>query len=104
MDITYCSQTMCAHLDCGRHQYHAPTGDISIADLNDGLCFDPMIFIPDDDELPVNSPRVRLLAAICRGTQATNYKCDDVCKAMCGHDGTCAYCATIADAVEKEFG
>ena len=42
-----------------------------------------------------------LLAAICRGTQKTNYKCDEVCKAMCGNDGTCAYCSIIADSVEE---
>ena len=101
-DITFCSQTMCAHLDCMRHQYHAPAGDISIADLNDGSCFEPMVFLPDDDELPVTN-RSRLLAAICKGTQKTNYKCDTVCKAMCGNDGTCVYCAAIADAIEEEF-
>jgi hypothetical protein len=53
-DITYCSQTFCAHLDCVRHQYNAPLSDnLSIADLNDGLCFDPMEYIPDDSELPL---------------------------------------------------
>jgi hypothetical protein len=104
-DITYCSQTLCAQLDCVRHQYHAPLDDnLSIADLNDGLCFTPMEFIPDDSELPGQVSRERLLKAICKGTQKTNYKCDDVCKAMCGNDGTCAYCSTIADAVEEEFG
>lgn len=105
MDITYCSQTMCAHLDCIRHQYNAPVGrDISIADLNDGLCFDPMEFLPNEDDLPENNRRERLLAAICKGTQKTNYKCNDACKAMCGNDGTCAYCSVIADAIEEEFG
>lgn len=102
-DITYCSRTMCAHLDCLRHQYHAPVGEISIADLNDGLCFDEMEFLPDDSELPKRSNRERLLQAICTGTRKTNYKCDSVCKAMCGSDGTCAYCAAIVDAIEEEF-
>jgi hypothetical protein len=103
-DITYCSQTMCAHLNCLRHQYHAPSGDISIADLNDGLCFDPMVFLPDDEEPTKSSDRERLLAAICRGTQNTNYKCDDVCRAMCDNDGGCAYCSAIAGVIEEEFG
>jgi hypothetical protein len=101
-DITYCAQTLCAHLDCVRHQYNAPAVDIRIADLNDGLCFDAMEYIPDDKDLPVNN-RSRLLQAICKGTQKTNYKCDSVCNAMCGSDGICVYCATIADAIEEEF-
>lgn len=101
-DITYCSQTLCAHLDCVRHQYNAPAGDISIADLNDGLCFDPMDFIPNDEDFPVSN-RARLLAAICKGTQNTACKCNASCKALCGNDGTCFYCATIADAIEEEF-
>jgi hypothetical protein len=104
-DITYCSQTLCAHLDCVRHQYHAPLDEnLSIADLNDGLCFTPMEFLPDDSELPAHDRRERLLKAICKGTQKTNYKCDFVCKAMCSSDGVCAYCATLADAIEEEFG
>jgi hypothetical protein len=96
---------MCAHLNCIRHQYNAPVGrNISIADLNDGLCFDPMEFLPNEDELPENNRRERLLAAICKGTQNTNYKCNDACKAMCGNNGDCFYCAAIADAIEEEFG
>ena len=70
MDITYCARTLCAHLDCVRHQYHAPLSDnLSIADLNDGRCFDPMEYIPDDYELPGKDRRERLLKAICKGTQ-----------------------------------
>jgi hypothetical protein len=43
MDITYCSQTKCTHLDCIRHQIYAPKDkNINIADLNDGWCFDPV--------------------------------------------------------------
>jgi hypothetical protein len=63
-----------------------------------------MEFIPDDYELPAHDRRERLIKAICKGTQKTNYKCDSVCKAMCSSDGVCAYCATIADAIEEEFG
>ena len=102
-DVTYCSQTLCAHLECIRHQYHAPAGDISIANLNDGLCFDPMFFLPDDGELPKSSCRQRLLQAICNGAQKTSLSCDSICKAMCGSDGVCHYCETIADAIEEEF-
>jgi hypothetical protein len=94
-DITYCSRTKCVHLDCIRHQIYAPKDkDVSIADLNDGWCFDEKV--PNDN-------RKRLLAAICHGTQKTNYKCNEACKAMCSNDGTCAYCSIIADAVEEEF-
>jgi hypothetical protein len=95
MDKTFCSQVACMHEDCSRHQYNAPDGmEISIADLNDGWCF---------DERKQEDERSSLLTAICRGTQKTNYKCDDVCKAMCGNDGTCAYCSIIADAIEEAF-
>ena len=95
-DITYCSHIDCYYKeDCSRHQSHAPTGiDISIADLNDGYCF---VQEPSKQA----SVRETLLAAICRGTQNTTYACDAVCRAMCGNDGTCAFCATIADAVEE---
>lgn len=96
MEMTYCSHIDCIHTDCVRHQDFAPRDrDISIADLNDGLCF-------DSKEVRL-SERQRLLAAICRGTQKTNYKCDSVCKAMCGSDGTCAYCSIIADSIEEMF-
>jgi hypothetical protein len=96
MSITYCSRITCVHKDCFRHQYNAPEDrNISIADLNDGWCF-------DSPKEPTD--RERLLAAICKGTQKTNYKCNDACKAMCGNDGTCAYCSVIAYAIEEEFG
>ena len=95
-NITYCSRTSCVHIDCSRHQDNAPKNiDISIADLSDGWCFDEC----DSDEC-----RARLLNAICAGTQHTSHWCDDVCRSMCGNDGTCAFCATIADAIENEFG
>lgn len=97
MSITYCSQMICTHTECSRHQHNAPEDkDISIADLNDGWCFDA-VTTPSDE-------RNRLLKAICKGTQKTNYKCNDVCRAMCGSDGCCAYCSIIADAIENEFG
>jgi hypothetical protein len=95
-DITYCSRVDCVHVGCSRHQDNATDDrDLSIADLNDGLCY---------DQKEIKNNRARLLQAICNGTQKTNYKCDAVCKAMCGNDGTCVYCAAIADAVEEEFG
>lgn len=94
-DITYCSRVTCMHEDCSRHQHNITKDMISIADLSDGWCF---------DEKTSNESRQRLLRAICKGTQKTNYKCNEVCKAMCGNDGVCAYCATIADAIEEEFG
>ena len=94
-DITYCSRIDCVHVDCSRHQDNAPTNkDISIADLTDGWCY---------DKKEIKSDRERLLQAVCNGTQNTNYKCDTVCKAMCGSDGHCAYCSIIADAIEEEF-
>jgi hypothetical protein len=63
-----------------------------------------MVFLPNEDELPAYNTRERLLVAICRGMQKTIYKCDEVCKAMCGNDGVCVFCATVADAIEEEFG
>ena len=92
-DITYCSHIDCSDTECRYHQSKAPKGvDISISDLNDDYCYIPTVH---------NNSRDRLLSAICKGTQKTNYKCDEVCRAMCGSDGHCAYCATIADAVEE---
>ena len=94
-DITYCSHIDCYDKECPRHQSKAPKGkDISIADLNDDYCFIPTLGSN-------TSSRDKLLAAICKGTQNTIYKCDTVCKALCGQDGTCVYCAAIADAVEE---
>ena len=34
---------------------------------------------------------------ICEATQKTNYKCNDVCKALCDGKGNCAYCHIIAE-------
>lgn len=100
MGITYCSKFDCAHTDCTKNQCHAPQHqDISIADLCDGWCYMPI----ESAKCYVTTPskRKELLAALCRGTQKTNYMCDDVCRAMCGNDGTCAYCLTLADAIEE---
>lgn len=102
--ITYCSRTDCRH-PCLRNQKFAPKDrDISIADLDNNCYLSPEV----DDAMTISAikrsqdaTRNDLLAAICRGTQKTNYKCDTVCKAMCGSDGHCAYCSTIADAVEE---
>jgi hypothetical protein len=92
-DRTYCSRVNCVHIDCSRHQDNAPNGAIiSIADLNDGWCF---------DEAGETDDRKRLLAAICRGTQKTNYTCTDACKALCDSNGNCAYCSIIADSIEE---
>lgn len=99
MSITYCSHIECIHKDCNRHQISAPVGiDISIADLNDGLCLDTKEVF--NEHLHT---RTNLLQAICRGTQNTNYACDSVCRAMCGNNGDCYYCAAIADTIEEEF-
>jgi hypothetical protein len=99
-DITYCSNIDCIHRECHRHQFNAPKNtDISMADLNDGLCYTSKKAV----EAIYTKDRERLRMAICRGTQKTNYKCDTVCKAMCGSDGVCAYCSIIADAIEEEF-
>ena len=104
MSITYCSRTDCRQETCFKHQRRAPLyKEISIADLNDNCYLSP----DEDDKMTIeaikrsqNEARRDLLAAICRGTQKTNYKCDDKCKAMCGSDGTCAYCSIIADSIE----
>lgn len=98
-DITYCSHTDCCDKECYRHQCHALADrPIIIADLNDGYCF-----ISENINQAVNelNMRQKLLMAICKGTQKTNYKCDEVCRAMCGSDGSCAYCSIIADAIEE---
>ena len=39
MDITYCCRTDCQKIECPRHQFNAPFGDISIADLEKEGCF-----------------------------------------------------------------
>jgi hypothetical protein len=97
-DITYCSHADCYYRDCVRHQSHAPVDrDISIADLNDGYCFIPESLLKTKHR----HKKERLRSAICKGTQRTNYKCDKIIKAICDADGSCLYCATIADAVEE---
>ena len=105
MIITYCSRTDCRHETCTRNQKFAPKDrDICIADLNNNCYLSPEA----DDKMMLeaikrsqDASRNDLLAAICRGTQKTNYKCDEVCKAMCGSDGHCAYCSIIADSIEE---
>lgn len=105
VSITYCSRTSCRQETCFRHQKRAPLyTEISIADLNDGCYLSP----EEDDKMTIeaikrsqDAARNDLLAAICRGTQKTNYKCDEVCKAMCNSDGHCAYCSIIADSIEE---
>jgi hypothetical protein len=104
MSITYCSHIDCRH-PCLRNQKFAPKDmDISIADLDNNCYLSPKV----DDAMTIraikrsqDATRNDLLAAICRGTQKTNYKCDDTCKALCGNDGTCAYCSIIADSIEE---
>lgn len=91
-NITYCSRLDCAQLVCNRHQAFAPKDrHISIADFSSACKAYSKLY----------EKRNELLQAICYGTQNTAYHCNDVTKAMCGCDGTCAYCATIADAVER---
>lgn len=99
-DIIYCSHIDCYFTDCARHQYNAPEGKgISIADLDDGYCFVPEQLIATK----ARHTRERLVSAICKGTQNTNYKCDNPAKAMCDVDGSCYYCELIAEAVLDEF-
>lgn len=105
MSITYCSRISCRQETCLRHQKHVPLyTEISIADLDDGCYLSPEV----DDAMTIeaikrsqDAARNDLLAAICRGTQKTNYKCSDACKALCDSNGSCAYCSTIADSIEE---
>ena len=105
MSITYCSRTDCRQGTCLRHQKRAiHHKDISIADLNDNCYLSP----DEDDKMTIdaikrsqNASRNDLLAAICRGTQKTNYKCNDACKTLCDSNGSCAYCSIIADSIEE---
>ena len=105
--ITYCCRTDCRHETCLRHSRLAPKDrDISIADLNDNCYLSPEV----DDQIYLgaikrsqSASRGDLVAAICYGTQHTAYHCDDVCKLICGGGGNCAYCDTIADAIEGVF-
>lgn len=89
----YCMMSDCVKNDCRFHLSRAPEGVIVEAIFNQNLeCYAG----PYDR-------RKDLLKAICFGTQKTNYKCDEACKAKCGLNGYCAYCSTIADAIEEEF-
>jgi hypothetical protein len=102
MDITYCSKLDCVKVLCPYNQFSAPKGqDISIAERDDG-CYQSAFIHENRRASQIAKPaRAALLMAICNATQRTSYNCDDVCRAMCGQDGTCAYCATIADGVEE---
>lgn len=132
MRKTYCSKINCKYIDCLKHQHNAPKDkNISIADLDDGWCYTPANYCSKEDCRRVScsfhksrvhpgivatavdldlgcyiSPvgREKLLQALCKGTQLTNYRCDKICKALCGLDGTCAYCSTLADVIEAELG
>lgn len=132
MGKTYCSEINCRYTDCPGHQHNAPKDkDICIADLNDGWCFAPANYCFKEDcrrvscsfhkskahpdivataiDLDIGcyiSPvgREKLLQALCKGTQLTNYRCGKSCKTLYGSDGTCAYCSTLADVIEAELG
>jgi hypothetical protein len=86
----YCMMSDCIKKDCRFHLTRAPEGVAVEATDQDLGCY-----------VGPNNRRKDLLKAICRGTQKTNYKCDDTCKALCGNDGTCAYCSIIADSIEE---
>lgn len=95
MGITYCSHTDCFYKDCGRHQHNLPEGVIiSIADLNDGFCY-----MPDS----IDARKQRLINAICKGTQNTNFSCSDEAQEICFKNGGCKYSKALAEAIEKEF-
>ena len=95
MGITYCSRTDCLYRDCGRHQNNLPEGDIfSIADFSEDVCY---------KSTSLESKRARLLEAICKGTQKTNYSCSDEAQEICFKNGGCKYSKALAEAIEKEF-
>ena len=90
--FTYCINSDCRKCDCRFHLDRAPRGyAVTAKDFNE----EHNCYVASSDR------RKELLKAICIGTQKTNYKCDEVYRAMCGNDGTCAYCSIIADAVEE---
>lgn len=100
MDITYCMHVDCMDTECSRHPNKVPYGKaVSMADLNDGLCYTTKGAVV----LDTINERDKLRAAICKGTQYTCHKCDEHCKSWCGNDGTCDYCGRIADAIEADF-
>ena len=99
-DITYCSHIDCYYKDCIRHQSNAPSGrNISIADLNDGYCFVPESLL----EVRLSRKKERLMSAVCKGTQKTNYRCDNITRVACDVNGSCSYCETIANMIIEEF-
>ena len=89
VEDSYCTQENCARLACDYHPTKMPNNrsGLHVYDMNIGCLVEPY----------TNVATIR--QAICDATQLTNYKCDEVCKKMCGNDGNCAYCATIADVV-----
>ena len=92
MDVTYCSRLSCSRKSCGYHQINVPDGRVvSMSDRSFGVgCYRS-----EEDYL-------ELKRAICKGTQKTNYKCSDTCKALCSVNGDCAYCSIIAEEISKE--
>ena len=45
-----------------------------------------------------------LRQAICDSLQTTNFACDEVCKRMCGSDGECAFCGSLARGIREKKG
>jgi hypothetical protein len=88
----YCGYSDCIKKGCRFHLDRAPKGVAVEVIYKDDGCY----------ERP-SEKRESLLKAICQATQVTGCKCDEVCRAMCGNDGICHFCATIADAVEEVF-
>ena len=86
----YCILSDCVKKDCRFHLSTAPKGVVVESTDQDLGCYVG----------PYNR-RKDLLRAICVGTQKTNYKCSDACKALCDSNGSCAYCSTIADSIEE---
>ena len=87
----YCMYQNCRKKSCRFHLDRAPAGIAveATSSLNNG-CYEGL-----------GKKRTELLMAICKGTQNTSHSCDEVCRAMCGQDGICHFCETIADAVEE---
>lgn len=86
----YCLHNDCIKKTCRFHLCNAPDGEYVEASSQDLGCY-----------VGPYHKRQELLKAICDGTQKTAYRCNDACKALCGSDGNCAYCSTIADSVEE---
>lgn len=50
----------------------------------------------------LNEPALRKV--ICIALQKTNFSCDKNCKKMCGQEGDCAFCGTLAREIRAERG